>query len=304
MNHINSLPPEDELVARLTRLLPQTVRTLTGPGDDCAVITNPGPARHTLLKADAMVEGIHFTRAMSAAAVGRKALARAVSDIAAMSGEPREALITLVLPPDAALTWVEELYAGLSRAAAAWGIGVVGGETSSAPAGAPVMISVALTGDVLPEHLLLRSGAKPGQVIGVTGSLGNSFASGWHLDFEPRLREAQWLAAHGPVSAMMDLSDGLAKDLPRLAAASGVGWWVDPDRLPLRNGASRKQALEDGEDYELLFTLPATAWPELEKSWAGQFPLVPLTCLGVLTEPGIEEPPLSGGWDHFAKAGA
>jgi thiamine-monophosphate kinase len=295
------LPPEDELVARLTRHLPQSARTLTGPGDDCAVIRQAGSARHTLLKADALVEGIHFTRAMPAAAVGRKALARAVSDIAAMGGAPREALITLVLPPDAALTWVEELYAGLIKAAEGWKVGVAGGETSSAPPGAPLMISVALTGDVLPDHLLLRSGGKPGDVIAVTGCLGNSFASGWHLDFEPRLREAQWLAANFPVSAMMDLSDGLARDLPRLAAASGVGWRFDPSLLPLRAGAGRGQALRDGEDYELLFTLSAAAWPELEQRWPQQFPNLRLTFLGALAAPGIAEPPLAGGWDHFAK---
>ncbi len=294
------LPPEDELVARLTRSLPQTARTLTGPGDDCAVIAMPGSPLRQLLKADAVVEGIHFTRAMPPHWVGRKALARAVSDIASMGGRPCEALITLVLPPEISLTWVDGLYAGLQKAARLWDIGLAGGETSSAPPGAPVVVSVALTGEVREDRILRRSGARAGDFIAVTGRLGNSFASGWHLKFTPRLVEAQWLAEHFPPHAMMDLSDGLAKDLPRLAAAGGVGWELDPASIPKRAGATLTQALGEGEDYELLAAFPASDWLKLQAAWKQHFPKVRLTKIGLIAGQGMQNPELSGGWDHFA----
>ena len=300
LNKPDPLPPEDVLVAGLIRGLPQSARTLTGPGDDCAVVRIPGSPLLQLLKADVVVEGIHFTRTMPAAAVGRKALARAVSDIASMGGSPCEALITLVLPPDVALTWVRELYAGLKRAARKWGVGVAGGETSSGPRGAPVVVSVALTGEVREDRVIRRSGAQPGDIIAVTGRLGNSFASGWHLKFTPRLAEAQWLAGHFPPRAMMDLSDGLAMDLPRLAAAGGVGWQLEVDRLPLRPGATPRQAMDEGEDFELLAVFPAEQWPALQQAWRQRFPRLGLTRLGVIASHGIRQPELSGGWDHFA----
>ena len=296
----DALPPEDELVARLTRGLPQSPRTLTGPGDDCAVVRIPGATMLQLFKADAVVEGIHFTRAMPAAKVGRKALGRAVSDIASMGGKPCEALVTLVLPPEVSLTWVTELYSGLKKAARLWDVGLAGGETSSAPLGAPVVISVALTGEVREDRVLLRGGAQVGDVIAVTGRLGNSFNSGWHLNFTPRLAEAQWLAESFPPSAMMDLSDGLAKDLPRLALAGEVGWALNPASLPLREGASAAQAVGEGEDYELLATFSAECWDELSAAWRKKFPRVPLTKIGVVKRRGVRSPELAGGWDHFA----
>ena len=298
------LPSEDVLVAQLAKGLPQSGRTLTGPGDDCAVVRIPGAALLQLFKADAVVEGIHFTRAMPPAQVGRKALARAVSDIAGMGGKPCEALITLVVPPEVTLTWVEELYAGLKKAARLWGVGLAGGETSSAPPGAPVVISIALTGEVPEACVTHRYGAKPGDIIAVTGRLGNSFAGGWHLNFTPRLAEAEWLTEHFPPHAMMDLSDGLAKDLPRLAAAGRVGWEIDVGSLPLRDGATSAQAMGEGEDYELLAVFPAGSWDELKTAWRKRFPRVPLTKIGIITRKGVKRPRLSGGWDHFAVKGA
>lgn len=298
------LPPEDALVARLIRGLPQSVRTLTGPGDDCAVVRIPGATLLQLFKTDAVVEGIHFTRTMPAAQVGRKALARAVSDIASMGGKPCEALITLVLPPDASLTWVNQVYAGLKKSARLWGVGLAGGETSSAPPGAPVVISIALTGEVREDRVVRRSGAQPGDVIAVTGRLGNSFASGWHLNFTPRLAEAQWLAEYFPPNAMMDLSDGLAMDLPRLADAGGGGWELDTASLPLRRNATVEQAMGDGEDYELLASFPAGSWDELSSLWPKQFPALPLTKIGVIAPRRVRRPELSGGWDHFEGKGA
>ncbi len=290
------------MVACLTAGLPQSARTLTGPGDDCAIVRIPGSPLLQLLKADAVVEGIHFTRDMPPAAVGRKALGRAVSDIASMGGLPGEALVTLVLPPDVPWSWVRALYDGLAAAARDWQTGVAGGETSSAPPGAPVMISIALTGSVEESRAIRRCGAQPGDVLAVTGGLGNSFASGWHLNFVPRLQEARWLVTHFPPTAMMDLSDGLAKDLPRLALASGCGWDLDPGRIPLRTGATLEQALGEGEDYELLLAMPEASWTALETQWQQVFPDTALTRIGVMAAAGTMVPELSGGWDHFGRA--
>ena len=148
----------------------------------------------------------------------------------------------------------------------------------------------------------MRSGGKPGHLVYVTGYLGGSFASGKHLDFMPRLPEAQWLVDRFPVSAMMDLSDGLGRDLPRLAAASGTGYSVDTDRLPLTPGCSAAQALGDGEDYELLFTVEANYREALEASWRERWPDLELTRIGTLAsgslQKGLED---VSGFDHFAR---
>lgn len=289
---------EDQLVSLLTKNLPQSARTLHGPGDDCAVLQNHDSASLTLFKTDCLVAGIHFTMDTDPARVGAKALNRTISDIAAMGGQPTEALVTLALPPDLPLSWPLGLYKGLRNAARRSRTGIAGGETSSLPKGAPPVISIALLGTVAPPHLILRSTGQPSHIIAVTGRLGGSI-HGHHLDFKPRLAEAQWLAAHGPPSAMMDLSDGLAKDLPRLAAASRTGWHLLPQSIPRNRRTSIHQALSDGEDYELLATFPPAIWPDLSAAWRLQFPKVPLTAIGTLTSPDIKNPPLSGGWDHF-----
>ena len=289
---------EDQLVSLLTKGLPQSARTLHGPGDDCAVLQNHDSSSLTLFKTDCLVAGIHFTMDTDPARVGAKALNRTISDIAAMGGQPTEALITLALPPDLPLSWPLGLYNGLRNAARRSHPGIAGGETSSLPKGAPPVISIALLGTVTPPHLVLRSTGQPSHIIAVTGHLGGTIA-GHHLDFKPRLAEAQWLATHGPPSAMMDLSDGLAKDLPRLAAASRTGWHLLPDSIPRRRHCSTQQALSDGEDYELLATFPPDIGPDLSAAWRLQFPKTPLTAIGTLTNPSIKHPPLSGGWDHF-----
>ncbi len=287
---------EDRLIQLLTRGLPRTTRTLTGPGDDCAVLGGTGRGLLTLFKTDCLIEGVHFTRETEAARVGWKALCRVISDIAAMGGEPREALITLALPRNTMTSWVLELYTGIKKAARRWGCGIAGGETSSVPEGAPVMISVALLGTVERKCLVLRDGGQAGDLICVTGKLGGSLG-GRHLDFTPRVAEARWLARHARPSAMMDLSDGLAKDLPRLADAGGTGFRLDPAALPLHRGCTPAQGIGDGEDYELLFTLPPRKWKPLIKAWP--FPRVPVTVIGELLADRSHRTALSGGWEHF-----
>lgn len=291
---------EDRLVAMLIRGLPQTARTLAGPGDDCAVICTGDKSRLTLFKTDALVENIHFTPDTDAARVGWKALCRTVSDVAAMGGEPCEALITLALPPEARVLWVEQLYRGIAKAARQFGCGIAGGETTSTSPGAPVMISVALLGTVRKKHLVSRGGGRSGDAVCVTGRLGGSI-HGHHLDFTPRLAEARWLVRNAKPTAMMDLSDGLSKDLPRLADASGVGYRIDSELLPCRTGCSPGQAAGDGEDYELLFTLAPKHLAGLQQKWRRAFPDVPLTCIGVLSEDSSQRTPLRGGWEHFRR---
>lgn len=288
---------EDALIGRIVGLVPRDPAPAAGPGDDCAVV-DPGPSSPTLtlLKTDALVERVHFLPDAPPRAVGWKSVARVVSDFAAMGGKPEHFLITLALPPDTAVAWVEELYRGIGDCLQAHGGFLAGGETSSVPAGSAAVISVAATGSVPREHLVLRSTAKPGDAIFVTGLLGGSIR-GKHLDFTPRVAAAAWLVRHCKPSAMMDLSDGLAKDLPRLARASGCGFRIDAAALPLTPGCTAAQALGDGEDFELCFTLDPESAAGLPGKWP--FPELPLSRVGEITVAGDEDV-LNGGWEHFS----
>lgn len=289
---------EDALIRRLTGLLPHDPDPTAGPGDDCAVIglSSDSPTL-MLLKTDALVEQIHYLPETPAHAVGWKAVARVVSDFAAMGGRPERFLITLALPAETTVEWAEGLYQGMGACLLRYGGVLAGGETSSVPSGSAKVISVAATGSVRREHLTLRSTGQQGDAIFVTGTLGGSLA-GKHLTFEPRIDAAAWLVAHAKPSAMMDLSDGLAKDLPRLAAASGCGFRLDPPAIPASPGCTLQQALGDGEDFELLFTLPPDQVPALLATWPTVFPQLRLTRIGSLTEPANSDN-LTGGWDHF-----
>ena len=282
---------EEALVARLTRDLPRNTSLLVGPGDDCAVVGRRSDALWTLLKTDCVIEGVHFTGDTDFARVGWKALARNVSDIAAMGGEPQHALITVALPSELDVAKADALYAGLRQCARKFRVSIAGGETARSPG--PVFVSVALTGKVERGRCVTRSGGKPGDVLFVTGRLGGSFA-GKHLDFTPRLREARWLTEHFRLHAMMDLSDGLGADLPRLAKASGSGFELG--ELPCTPGSSREDALSDGEDFELLFAVHPKEAARIEKAWP--FRNLPLTRVGILTANTTHSP--VHGFDHFA----
>jgi thiamine-monophosphate kinase len=249
-----------------------------------------------LWKTDCVVEGVHFLRSHEPERVGWKALSRAVSDIAAMGGAPGDALVTIFSPPDVSADYWDRFYAGLTRAATLHGIGIAGGEISRHPS--TIAASIALTGTVPRGGGIRRGGGRPGDVLCVTGRLGGSLA-GHHLDFVPRLREGQWLAASGAATAMMDLSDGLASDIPRLAAASRCGFVIDPAKLPLNPGCTPANALRDGEDFELLVAIDPVAVASLREAWQEQFPDTPLTPIGSLTEPDAGQPLDERGWDHF-----
>lgn len=286
---------EDKFLETLLAELPEGKNTLVGPGDDCAVVQAPGAREYLLLKTDCIVEGVHYLPEHEPARVGWKALCRPLSDIAAMGGEPLHALITVLTPTDTSVAYWKGVYRGLTKAAETYGVSIVGGETSRARYSS---ISVALVGRVEPRRLVKRSGGRPGDKLFVTGTLGGSIAKK-HLDFTPRLAEGRWLSANNYPSAMMDLSDGVATDLPRLAAASGCGFQLDAESLPRSRGCSTEQALADGEDYELLFSVPARLADRMCRIWPDAFPRVKLTEIGSFTEPGTSSSALPLGFDHF-----
>lgn len=288
---------EDPLVARLTALLSAGPGLLTGPGDDCAVVEGGPRGFVGLLKTDCLVEGVHYAPGTPPAKVGWKAVARTLSDFAAMGGWPRHLLVTVALPPDREVNWVERLYRAMNKCAVRFESAIVGGETSAVPPGGPAMISVAASGFGRRSQIVMRSGGVPGDLLYVTGRLGGSL-QGRHLSFTPRLVEARWLTRNFRVHAMMDISDGLAKDLPRLAAASECGFRLDREAVPRTRGVSIEDALADGEDYELLLALSPRSAQRLEESWVQRFPTLPLTRIGSLAEGASHG--LTGGWDHFA----
>lgn len=285
---------EDSLIERLVGLVPRDGNPAAGPGDDCAVIDQGTPAL-LLLKTDALVEHIHFLPSAPARAVGWKSVARVVSDFAAMGGKPGHFLVTLALPPETEVGWVEDLYRGIGDCLTKYGGFLAGGETSGVPSGSAAVISIAATGSVARENLVLRSTARAGDILLVTGLLGGSI-HGKHLDFTPRIRESTWLVENFKPTAMMDLSDGLAKDLPRMASASGCGFIVGEAELPLTPGCTPAQAAGDGEDFELLFAMDESSAASLLKAWP--FPDIPLNRIGEMVD--IREgTSLTGGWEHF-----
>ena len=306
---------EFQLIARLTRSLPSNPVVVVGPGDDCAVL-DLGGDRQLLLKTDAVVEGVHFTAGTEPERIGHKALARCLSDIAAMGGTPTAALITLGLPKNFDAGRIEKIYAGLNALAVRTGTAIVGGETTSNPD--RLLISISMLGTVPRGKALLRSGAKVGDAVFVSGELGGSL-QGRHLDFEPRLAEGAWLAESGLVHAMMDVSDGLAGDLRHILQASGVGAVLLSRSIPItrearlqaKGDSSSKPpllaALTDGEDFELVFTVASRDAVKVLDGWRARFPDLRLTCIGRITEePGLrlrDEHGLrgfnGGGYVHF-----
>ncbi len=289
---------EDELIRKLTRDLVTQQEIIIGVGDDCAVIQKH-EHQHTLLKTDTIVEHIHFTSHAEPERVGWKAAARVISDFAAMGGEPEALMVTIILPPDTPTEWVVKLYTGIKSAAQTFNCSIVGGETSSTLLGSPKIISISGTGTVAPENLTLRSGGNATDLIYVTGTLGGSI-HGKHLDFIPRIAQGTWLAKHFRPTAMMDISDGIAKDLPRLAASSQCGYELFLSELPCNENITPEQALTDGEDYELLFTIPLDKKESLESQWHKEFKDLKLTNIGKLTD--HQQDSLTGGWDHFSQS--
>ena len=308
---------EFELIHRLTRSLPTNPSVVVGAGDDCAVLDVGVPDRLLLFKTDAVVEGVHSTPEAAPEMIGHKALGRCLSDIAAMAGTPTAALVTIGLPRDFAPERVEAIYAGMNALARQHHVAVAGGETTTSPE--RIFISIALLGWVPRGKGVLRSGAEAGDALFVTGELGGSLA-GKHLDFEPRLAEARWLAQHFPLHAMLDVSDGLAGDLRHILNASRVGAELLATSIPISRAARLAAkanhaakppllaALTDGEDFELLFTVASRDAVPLLDAWRKEFPKLPLTCIGkikagegiIIRDKHGVRPLTAHGYDHFA----
>jgi thiamine-monophosphate kinase len=308
---------ELELIARLTRSLPANASVVAGAGDDCAVLDCGQPGRYLLFKTDAVVEGVHFTAEARPEQIGHKALGRCLSDIAAMAGRPLAALVTAALPEHFSPAFVERIYGGINSLAQRHGVAIAGGETTSNPE--RLLLSISMVGEVARDKCVLRGGARAGDALFVTGELGGSLA-GKHLDFEPRLAEAQWLAGHFPIHAMIDVSDGLAGDLRHILQSSRVGAELLARAIPISRAArlrARAQpssrpplqaALGDGEDFELLFAVGSGRAVALLDEWKKQFSKLRLTCIGRITaESGLKLRDKTGlhnlethGYVHFA----
>ena len=256
-----------------------------GIGDDCAVI--PPTRRHQLVTTDPVIYGQHFDEAVSAHSAGAKLLKRNLSDIAAMGGSPVAAVVSLALAPQTSVRWLEQFYRGLAATALKHRVAIVGGDVTQGPArffGA----FLTLHGESSGGRVVTRTGARVGDAIYVTGALGGSLL-GHHHAFTPRLGEGAWLAGRKEVRAMMDVSDGLAKDLDSITPAALVPA-LEAAAIPISSAAKRRalktkraplfHALSDGEDYELLIVVRDAAAARLERDWRKRFPKVPLTRIG------------------------
>jgi thiamine-monophosphate kinase len=291
---------EDRLLNELLPRLSAGKAVVAGPGDDSAVVKTRDRGKLLVLKTDCVVEDVHFLPGTNALDVGWKAMMRPLSDFAATSAVPQFALITLILSEKIDMAWVKQLYQGLRRAANRFQVSIVGGETSSTPG--PIAISVSVIGFVERDRWVSRGGGKPGDDLFVTGRLGAALKRK-HLRFIPRLMESRWLTKNFSIHAMMDLSDGLGADLPRLARASKVGFKIETENLPLSRGAKINDAISKGEDYELLFAVPRRESKRLQKKWSRRFPKQPLTHIGSLTpQSAIGNPQLRGGYAHFQQS--
>jgi len=292
---------EDRLLSQLLPDLPLAKPVVNRPGDDCAVVETRDRRTFLVLKTDCVVAGVHFLATANALDVGWKAMMRPLSDFAATSAVPQFALVTLIAPEQTKVEWVEELYRGLRRAAKRFKVSIVGGETSSTPG--PAAISVCVFGFVEKNRCVSRGGGKVGDDLFVTGRLGGAMKQK-HLQFVPRIVESRWLTKDFHIHAMMDLSDGLGADLPRLAKSSRVGFTVDTENLPLTRGATIDDAISEGEDYELLFAISPRNRTRLGREWRKKFRKLPLTRIGSLSQLSTKNNQLlPRGYVHFQQSG-
>ena len=297
---------EGALLKRIARQvwIPRTSGLKLGIGDDCAIFRPRGAAEDLLFTTDLLLEDVHFRREThSAEGIGYKALARGLSDIAAMGGEPRFCLLSLAVPGWANRAWVDRFYRGFLQLARQTATPLAGGDLARA---GRLACDVIVCGATPKNRALLRSCARPGDHVYVSGFLGGSAlglsgargrARKRHLRPEPRLALGKFLRDQVHAHAAMDLSDGLSLDLRRMCLASGVSAEIEPP--PVFPGATLEQALHGGEDYELLFTVPPRAHPP------DDFEGLPLTRIGTITAGRAGSILLSGkplaplGFDHF-----
>ena len=237
-----------------TGLIERLAKYVKGIGDDCAVI-RISKKRYLLITIDMLLEDVDFKlKEATPYQIGWKSLACGLSDIASMGGAAKYAVVSLGLPGKLSVEFVDGLYRGIKALAKRFDVEIVGGDTNASK---KLVIDVALLGFIQPDRLTLRSGAKPGDIICVTGVLGGSYKSKRHLTFVPRLNEARSLVKNFRITSMIDISDGLSTDLNHIAKESGVGACVYEELIPLSKDAkSVSAALNEGEDFELLFTMP------------------------------------------------
>lgn len=265
-----------QMIAGLCQTKPNVKK---GIGDDAAVVEF-SPDKFLLFTSDMLIEGVHFKRNHLPQGIGHKAMASSISDIAAMAGIPQYALVSLGLPKELSFSFAKKIYQGLVRTARQFDIQIIGGDTNEAT---KIIIDVFLTGVVEKRNLVLRSGAKKGDLIFVTGRLGGSLF-GKHLRFTPRLKEARFLVKNYKLNSMIDISDGLIQDLNHILKESKAGAILYEARIPLSKKAkSAENAYNDGEDFELLFTLPKKEAGRLISKWPFKNK-VPLSFVGEIMD--------------------
>lgn len=304
---------EREFIAWLRQRLPGHPRLRLGPGDDAAVLSMAG-VEDCVLTVDLLTDRVDFElERVDPRRVGRKALAVNLSDLAAMAARPLAAVVAVALPRAGGAELARELYEGMLPLAAEYDVAMAGGDTNSWDG--PLVLSVTLLGSVTSRGPLVRSGARPGDRIVVTGSFGGSIL-GRHLDFEPRVREALLLHERYDLHAGIDASDGLSTDLAHLCEESGCGAVIRHEAVPISpaaaelaaqaagGGTAWDHALGDGEDFELILAVPPR---EAERMLAEQPLDVPLTTIGeCVAEPGLwqragggpRQPLALTGWEH------
>ena len=305
---------EREFIAWLREQLPPDPLLMLGPGDDAAVLNMKG-VDECVLTVDLLTDQVDFVLSeVDPRRVGRKALAVSLSDMAAMAADPLAAVIAVALPREGARELAVQLYEGILPLAEKYKVAIAGGDTNTWDG--PLVISTTLLGKVTAQEPLRRNLAIPGDRIVVTGAFGGSIL-GRQFDFEPRISEALALNEQFKLHAGMDVSDGLALDLSRLAAESGVGAIVDTDRVPIHDDAHRlaardgrsplEHALGDGEDFELLLAVEAKEAKRMLEHGGGCPEPVPLADIGEFTaEPGLWQRGTDGivrpltptGWEH------
>ena len=263
------------LIERMREKIKMDKSVIRGVGDDAAVISYTKD-KYLLFTTDMLIEGVHFTRKEATFfQIGRKALAVNISDIAAMGGIPKYAVISAGFPKELSLRAIDNIILGINTLAKEYRINIVGGDTVRA---GKIVLCISLVGQIKKRDLTLRSGAKLGDLIFVTGSLGGARRLK-QFNFIPRVKEAQAIIKKFKPTAMIDLSDGLASDLQKIAQASKVGAVIFEQMVPLSRGAFLQSALYEGEDFELLFTMPLDSARKFYKK--EEFPI---TCLGKVVE--------------------
>lgn len=294
------------LIRQIRKWVPENRKIKRGIGDDTAVFNAARPDEYQLLTIDTITEDVDFkSRKVSPEQIGWKAMAVNLSDIAAMGGTPKFAVVSLVLPQNTAVGFVKSFYRGANKICRKFHVSIVGGDLSK---GRKLIATVALLGEVLKKRVVFRDGAKTGDLVCVTGSLGGSIA-GKHLTFFPRVREGQLIARFG-ASAMIDVSDGLIQDLGHLMSAKqssqtagkSLAWRLFENEIPISKAAKGdlNRAFYDGEDFELLFTISPSKFQALKKAWARSFS-IPLTVIGeIIRKPkGWKAPYSRHGYRHF-----